>query len=323
MNSARAEKVQVVFILSWGRSGTTILDNLLGELEGFFSAGEVTYLWERGVLKGWPCGCGTRVTGCEVWSEVLGRLTVRLGPDMTNARTVLRTQEGALRLRHTPSLFLARNRPRGQELEDYLTLLQNTYLAAAEVTGSSVIVDSSKRPPDASLLSLLPMVTPYLVHVVRDPRGVAFSWSKRDVGIRPQSLLASSLNWMFWNLAGEWLRRYRYGPDRSLLVRYEDFAAHPLAALKRIVSMLGRASTPMPAFRDGTVSLGTNHTVSGNPSRFLTGDVAITIDDRWKKEMPKLHGWMVSALTSPLLPRYGYRLRSEADKEREGGGNIA
>jgi hypothetical protein len=74
----RARAVKVVLLLAWGRSGSTILDNALGAMDGFFSAGEIRYLWERGVIKGWRCGCGRPVTQCPVWSVVLARVEAAL-----------------------------------------------------------------------------------------------------------------------------------------------------------------------------------------------------------------------------------------------------
>ncbi|MBA3432215.1 MAG: hypothetical protein H0U16_12145, partial [Actinobacteria bacterium] len=50
--------LKVLFIMGWTRSGSTILDNLLGEVEGFFSTGELHYLWRRGLLEGRLCSCG-------------------------------------------------------------------------------------------------------------------------------------------------------------------------------------------------------------------------------------------------------------------------
>jgi len=34
---------KVLYIAGWGRSGSTILDNVLGQLDGCFSTGELNY----------------------------------------------------------------------------------------------------------------------------------------------------------------------------------------------------------------------------------------------------------------------------------------
>jgi len=51
-------------------------------------------------------------------------------------------------------------------------------------------------------------------------------------------------------------------------------------------------------------------TASGNPMRFTTGKVAIRRDDRWRTAMPPSHRRTVTALTLPLLARYGYPRRA-------------
>ena len=44
--------VKVLYVTAWRRSGSTILDDVLGQLDGCFSTGELHYLWERSVLQG-------------------------------------------------------------------------------------------------------------------------------------------------------------------------------------------------------------------------------------------------------------------------------
>ena len=51
------------------------------------------------------------------------------------------------------------------------------YRAIGEVTGARLIIDSSKVPSGAALLSHAG-VEAHLLHVVRDPRVVAYSWQR-------------------------------------------------------------------------------------------------------------------------------------------------
>ena len=65
--------VKVLFLAGWGRSGTTIIDNILGEIDGFFSVGELYHLWGRGLVQERRCGCGVPPRQCETcprrWSS--------------------------------------------------------------------------------------------------------------------------------------------------------------------------------------------------------------------------------------------------------------
>lgn len=67
--------VRVLSIVGYTRSGSTLLDSILGELDGVFSAGELHYLWERGLLEHRTCGCGDQTA-----QSAGGRSTGRRSP---------------------------------------------------------------------------------------------------------------------------------------------------------------------------------------------------------------------------------------------------
>jgi hypothetical protein len=54
--------------------------------------------------------------------------------------------------------------------------------------------------------------------------------------------------------------------------------------------------------------------VSGNPSRFRTGKIELQLDEEWKVKMRGADKNVVTALTAPLLLKYGYLGRMEASK---------
>src|SRR3954466_8311379 len=66
-------RTRVLSIVGPGRSGTTILGNILGEVQGITNAGELRWLWRRGLMEQRPCGCGLPPVECPRWSVVLDR----------------------------------------------------------------------------------------------------------------------------------------------------------------------------------------------------------------------------------------------------------
>ena len=311
----KAAPIKVAYIMAWGRSGSTLLGNLLGEVEGFFHAGELRTIWEKGLLHGRLCGCGVPVPECDFWKEVLER-----GFGSVDAARVFGAQRDAARLRHTPRYLAARRDaelPGGASTQTYATAVQDLYRALAEVTSSSVIVDSSKREADAALLRLLPDVEPYYVHLVRDPRAVAYSWQRRKKTPEPRREMVtykpstSTRNWLGLNVTGEVVRR-KAGRGRYLLVRYEDLARNPEEALKSIVQLLGQWPAELPVDADGGVRLQPNHTAGGNPGRFSTGSVALKLDDEWVSMQPRGQRLVATTIAMPLLRRYRYPLRAGA-----------
>ena len=61
---------RLLFIAGWGRSGSTLLDRILGQVPGVFSAGELRDIWRRGALEDRLCGCGSPFRECAVWRKV-------------------------------------------------------------------------------------------------------------------------------------------------------------------------------------------------------------------------------------------------------------
>jgi hypothetical protein len=104
-----------------------------------------------------------------------------------------------------------------------------------------------------------------------------------------------------------------------MLMRYEDFVQHPKASVDRVLAFLG-VSGAGPFVADDTVTLNTNHTLAGNPNRFRTGLVRISEDDEWRSRMARRDRMIIAAAASPLLVRYGYRIRTVVGRSRPAQG---
>jgi hypothetical protein len=309
--------VKVLYITGWGRSGSTILDNILGQLDGFFSVGELRFIWERGFIENRLCGNGVPFRENEVWRSILDEAFGGLAN--IDPHEMAKLHNSCISVRRLPlviasgRLFLGKPAP-----ADYLETLSRLYRAVRQVSGCSVVVDSSKYPLYAHLLSLVPSIELYILHMVRDPRGVAYSWLRRkaqpDKGegqiLSQHNPFKSSLQWGLLNSAASRLRWHQ--PDRYMLLRYEDFMQDPQAAVRRVAALAGEEPERMPFVGERVVTLGMNHAFSGNPSRFRTGEVELRLDDEWKAGMASRHRLLVTSLTWPLLGKYGYsRVGSE------------
>ena len=114
----------------------------------------------------------------------------------------------------------------------------------------------------------------------------------------------SAILWDTWNASAQTL--WRRTPEKYLRLRYEDFVADPRRSFERILGLLGEEDAEPPLASDREVRLGVSHTVSGNPNRFETGAVELRPDHEWISKMNPRDRALVTALTLPLLPRYGY-----------------
>jgi hypothetical protein len=288
--------------MSHGWSGSTLLGNALGELEGAVHVGELRALWDEGLLKGGTCGCGLPLVSCPRWSAVAERALSASGETADTAAALNRT---VARVRNTPSLLRrgAADPAGWPELERYARLTASLYEAIRDVTGARLVVDTSKRAGNAAVLRLVPGVDVRFVHLVRDPRAVAWSWRKRvAAGHGPVSV---ARDWSSFNLLFGAIRA-RHGTGRSVRVRYEDLVRTPGRTLSQLAGLAGSAGTALPLVDDRTLRLGPNHTVLGNPVRFRTGEVVLEEDREWERRLPAGDRRLVAALTAPLLVRYGY-----------------
>ena len=117
----------------------------------------------------------------------------------------------------------------------------------------------------------------------------------------------SARAWVLANLAADRVRHAH--PQRSVVLRYEDFAAEPRATVDRLLRLVGEAPGSVPFTGDRTVDIRPQHAASGNPVRLLRGPVELREDDEWRDGQRRADRSVVMAITLPLLGRYGYRRR--------------
>src|SRR5256885_15043003 len=62
---------RVLYVLGIYDSGTTVLSNLVGQLDGLFAEGELRNPWPKLTRPDPRCGCGEPLQTCPVWSRIL------------------------------------------------------------------------------------------------------------------------------------------------------------------------------------------------------------------------------------------------------------
>jgi hypothetical protein len=304
---------RVLYIGGLGRSGTTLLERILGELPGVCPLGEVVHLWRRDLIDDERCGCGTRFSGCEFWQAV-GAEAFGGWCNLDVAR-VLRLQQSVERTRHIPRLAARQLKtPHAVHVTTYADHYARVYRAAARVSGASVVLDSSKHSALAYCLRHAPDLDLRVVHMVRDSRGVAYSWTKtvhrpESDGAGQMTRYAPGRAALLWNAHNAAFGLLRRRGTPVLRLRYEELLADPARAVGEVARFAGLDPGPLDFLDAGAVRLGTCHSAAGNPMRFTTGEVPLRHDDAWRASLPPRQRRLVGALTAPLLTAYGYRRR--------------
>ncbi len=305
-------RIKVLYVAGFGRSGSTLLGNILGQVGGFVSVGELHLIWKHGLILNKICGCGVPFEGCGMWQRILDEAFG--GTSHVDPRKMIHLRESWARTKHIPLMLVPSGRRLvKRRLAEYLDNLERLYRAVQTTTGSRVIVDTSKFSSYGFVLGMVPSVDLHVVHLVRDPRAVAYSFYLRK-RLQPDpeapkytiqdSLAGSSLRWVARNLSTEAF--WRHSRKRYLMLRYEDFVAEPRKAITRVLGLVQEGTTRLPHVAEHEVKLGVNHNIWGNPNRFQTGPVRLRRDDEWVSRMRPRDKSLVTLLTLPLLARYGY-----------------
>ena len=337
------EASRVIYIAGDGRSGGTLLGQILDGLSDSVYVGELRNIWHEGFEQNEPCGCGERFRHCEFWRAVVEKAFGSF--ERLDARAMLNMHRSLARERYIPMLMLLNRVPAellGSKLpRAYEDALSRLYRAICQVAGKSVVVDSSREVSQALVLARIPGIDLRVLHLVRDSRAVAFSNSRRKPQFRGdnasqhrkpvltssasstlafdedgttrilprQGAVTSALVWTWRNASASGiphLRRRRKIPYARL--RYEDLVRDPREAIGRALDAL-ELGRPDLSMIDGTyVKLGVNHAISGNPVKFNSGGVDLRIDDEWRRAMRERDRRTVTLITSQLMRRYGYTI---------------
>ena len=309
--SAPAGPVKVMYIGGQGRSGSTLLGRLLGDVPGFLNVGELRSMW-LAYKENRLCGCGTPIKECPFWTDVIDDAFG--GPAGVDAEALLSTKRSLERIRTMPRLFSPfKSAEQKKQLRSYNETLEKLYASVRSVSGAAVIVDGSKAPMYSFFLHDVSGLDLRLIHLVRDSRAVAYSWQRKKLNpaihwkethFQPVAPHRVAVEWAAKNLLIEALTPRR---TPHMFLRYEQAVQEPVATVERLAKFMDE---PLPEgslefLREPTITLSTHHTVTGNPDRFQN-TIKIKADAEWQEKMNPKQRAIVTALTYPLLAKYGY-----------------
>jgi hypothetical protein len=308
--STRPRPTTVLYVVGTHRGGTTITGRLIGALRGAAFVGEVHRLIDQALPYNQRCGCGREHDRCPVWSRVVPEI-LDLAP-LPTLKSWLRdvspmtgTASAARRLDR---------RLRSGDRPPYADVLAQLYSSLASVVNARVLVDTSKLPADARLLAHLNTVDGRLLHVVRDPRGMAASSLRRQSTKRSASVVFRS--GVFWSRRHSAALRVskHFERSRTLVIRYEDIVSHTQATLTTIASFLGLEAPPVSLVSvNGEVALPEAHTPGGN-GRFRGTNVTVEPDERWHARLSTSDRAVLATTTALVSSRVNKALRTQGTR---------
>jgi len=301
---------RVLYITGAGHSGSTILGALLGSQLGIVATGELSLLlWdESGASR--ICACTRRIQDCPLWEPVLQRWSRDLAPHQPS--DYLRLQSRFERFRGLPRL-MRHSSHHSASFENYTRWTADLLNAIVEIGSGDLVADSGKNPVRALALLRGRTIDVTLIHLVRDPRGVAWSMHKR---LRRQGLasrlrnpvavvLRAGLDWAIVNLFTEVVASGHKNVP-YVRIRYEDLVRDPAGVLDPVGKAAGIDLAALGDRAAGGEVFGFGHIMAGNRAR-ERGPRPLAIDIDWEENSPRWIRWTIWALTGWLARRYGYR----------------
>jgi hypothetical protein len=316
-----ADSLRILYIASLPRSGSTVLGYVLDKLPETIFVGELAYFWRR-FAEGELCSCGQPLPDCRFWSAVVAKAFGSLTREQ--ARELNKLEQRAVRRQRVLGLTPLHWSTRwAKRIRIVLDERGRLYSSIREVAHAECIVDSGKEVTFGCILARLNGTSFSTIHLVRDPRGVAFSWQKRvrsdsEPADMPRSpTIKTAARWMSDNLFVQLsLKRLSNAYSR---IRYEDLVAYP----DRIVGQLSRTTannTRSNKWVDHHKIENANehHLVASNPGvrRHLGGDLRLELDDEWRVRLPRGQQWLVTAICGGLMVAYNYPLRRRHQRRR-------
>jgi hypothetical protein len=304
------QKIPVVYILSNGRSGTTLLDMLLGAHPNIWTLGEAQILpWEL-INSRVPCGCGQPVSESEFWKPILDLIPTEInGYHIGYFRNI--NQVGKV-IRWDLLFDLLRGRAREKwkgPIDEYgrknAKLFEVVRKAAEQRSGHEIrwLVDASKDPYRLFWLKQSGYFDLRIIHVIKDPRALVFSMAKPWLPYGAHRVVRYTGRWIVENMIMHCLYESCFQTVQVWRQTYETLASQPGKTLQAIGEWLDVRYPPerVAKFRDYE-----NFAISGNMMRWRENDDKIRLDQRWKNQLPSVYEKFVHLVTRPFQVYCGY-----------------
>ncbi|NPA87735.1 MAG: sulfotransferase [Epsilonproteobacteria bacterium] len=283
----------IIFIGGSSRSGSTFLDNYLGQFKNVISLGELRHIMQRSFLWNEYCSCGKFFSECDFWRPIAQEFLKKYDPkEILNLKKELESPSSYFK-------FLLTQKIDEKKLKKYQEAYRFILDLIFEKTEAEYIVDSSKVAFFAYHIYNDSPYNIHYIHVTREAEGVIYSMTKKKK--RPEKnpntpespeymrKMPKPLGFIYWavrNMESVYFSKYfknRYFLD------YKELGNEEL--MKNIIEKIGIT----PEFEEKEF-----HLISGNPSRFNKDFVKFRYDDKWKNNLNILEKIFYSSISKPF-----------------------
>ncbi|MCP4971761.1 MAG: sulfotransferase [Arcobacter sp.] len=303
----------VIYIAGSGRTGSTILDVILGNHPKIVGLGEIHRLSIEPDIR--KCGCGTEINNCEFWNPLLKQISNEKKIPFENWWDFfpLTLAKEKKIVKYLPSLLeillMIGNKKilkiflKQSLVKKYFEIIENSLFLYDKISKYSdvpYIIDSTKNPVRMKALYLSRPNKIKIILIVRDGRAIVAS-AKRRI---KTPIEVGTTNWVTTNKNLELMLR-TISKEKYIVVRYEDLCDDTENIFRKITSFIGIDYDPKML----RPVKGNFHQIPGNPWLHNNDDDVIEIkkDERWKTELTKDELRIFNNIGSSLNKKFGYR----------------
>ena len=315
--------IKVLYIVGGERSGSTLVDTVLGNHPDIVGVGELGQIVKLGYKEKERCSCGKVLDNCEFFEQVKAMYFARTGDSDFEYYERLRVKYESKRA--WPKLLFGL--VRSSEVDDYCARTRAILESISKVSGRSIVLDSSKKFSRLVALSFCREIEIVPIHLVRHCCGFVYSTKKsqlrtgfadKTVVVKPKLTVVAALHWNVVNwlsLASLAFLRVFRGQRQWLFVSYEAFCDDPEKSLMDIGSAIDLDMTSLARRAGGGETFDILHKVGGNLMKY-NQTLTIRFDDAWKRELPKTTRFATWFFSWPLM--FFYSRASQRDKRKFG-----
>ena len=223
---------KIIYVIGAGRSGTTLLDIVLGNNPDIFSAGELNRFPIR---KGVPPLLEKVNPKFDFWDKFKNTLMIRYKKhDFDGLNNLINRYEY-----HLGVLQILFANDTNKSMMDYHEYLRTFYETLSEQVEQNYIVDSSKYPCRGYHLSKIFQDNISFVYIKRNPVDVVQSFAKKDIEQPPKGWFMANLYLCVVNLLCLFILKKIRRNSKSATITLEELTNEPAKTLGYISETLG------------------------------------------------------------------------------------
>lgn len=285
----RPASSQPVFVIGFQRSGTTLLQSLLGAHPRIAAPPEVYYVARVLEHADHFGDLGDDANLAAALHEALNPpLDMLSGCGFDEERLLERARGG----------------PR-----TYAALLEAILSDFAERQGKARWSEKSAGQPIAPVLKMFPDAR--IIHILRDPRDVVAS-SMEVAWTRPESAVSIAHQWRSFTINTIW-RGADLGPAQYMQIRYEDLARDPATVMRMVCAFLGEEYDPAMVDDVSRRRATVPQVAQGWQGRALAR-IQPPARGEWARRLARSDQLRVNAVVDTMLKPLGYRPADETTR---------